>query len=450
MNCKFCNALNDEDAVYCINCGKKLDGKLVCPSCGMENDEDAQFCKECGKTLLKSTPKKSSFSKEKGINLGNFILKIVSVSMTAFIILFSFGACFSPFLTMFGKGVTMFDFIKALQEFKPKPAGTYGADFYLLGNQLPNIICLCGVCIALIGCFVAVVYGSVKAIQAGTKKQIPNLDNIGLLATCSLLIGMLFSGLSFMYSKTSIATLSGNYSLGYGGIVLAAVSLGLAWYFLNYIAHFVLDLIQGLSKKEILNKAFKFGEAILLCVILFNLGSSFLSFTRLEESWSGGQATYTMGMSVVSFFAELSSSIYTKTTGMDFIFSDSKVAGGYYFAMVIFIVFIIVLIAGVSLIGVRLKNSSKDNKASLGIAVPLVGMALVELILTIVATKIFAKPNGVFDFVLGIYSEEAKAHIGSSIIVFTVFAILLLALEITWMVMNKKIKDEKGKEDYAV
>ena len=448
MNCRYCNAENDEDAVFCINCGKKLDGKLNCPSCGAENEGDAKFCKECGQSLLKSAPKKDSVSKEKGLSIGNLVFKIVAVSMAAFVILFCFGSCFAPFLSCYGKGMNLFDFIKDLKSFKPKPSGTYGADFYMLGETLPNIICISGISLALVGCITALIWGSVKAILTGMKKQIPNLDHQGLLATCSLLMGMLFSGLIFMYSKTPANTLvSGSFTIKYGGIVLAAVSVGLAWYFLNYIGRFVLDFIKGLTKKEILNRAFKFGEAALLCVILFNLCSSFLSFTRIEESWSGAQTKYITGMSIGAFFTTLSESVYHETGDVNFIFSESGVAGGYYFALAILVVFIVVLVASVILIFIRMKNNSNKTKASLGTAIPLVVMAVAELVLTLVAISVFSKSNGVF-YLLQSQGSSIKKQVGGSIIVFMVFSFLVLALEIVWLVLSKIIKDDKESEAY--
>ena len=32
MECKKCSAVNPEEAVFCRNCGKRLDGKVSCPA----------------------------------------------------------------------------------------------------------------------------------------------------------------------------------------------------------------------------------------------------------------------------------------------------------------------------------------------------------------------------------------------------------------------------------
>ncbi|MCD8205399.1 MAG: zinc ribbon domain-containing protein [Clostridia bacterium] len=50
MECKFCGAENDEEATYCKDCGKRVDGKVVCPKCGVLT-ENATFCNFCGSPL---------------------------------------------------------------------------------------------------------------------------------------------------------------------------------------------------------------------------------------------------------------------------------------------------------------------------------------------------------------------------------------------------------------
>lgn len=47
MECKFCSTENSDNAVYCKNCGKRLDGKIVCPLCGKTTDAGA-YCEMCG------------------------------------------------------------------------------------------------------------------------------------------------------------------------------------------------------------------------------------------------------------------------------------------------------------------------------------------------------------------------------------------------------------------
>ena len=49
--CNNCHTENEEDAVFCKQCGKRLDGKVVCPDCGKLTPEDGCFCQNCGADL---------------------------------------------------------------------------------------------------------------------------------------------------------------------------------------------------------------------------------------------------------------------------------------------------------------------------------------------------------------------------------------------------------------
>lgn len=51
IKCLECNALNDENAKFCSNCGAKLEKVKVCPNCGKELDENAKFCSNCGEKI---------------------------------------------------------------------------------------------------------------------------------------------------------------------------------------------------------------------------------------------------------------------------------------------------------------------------------------------------------------------------------------------------------------
>ena len=51
MECKKCGAINPDEAVFCAQCGTRLDGKAPCPSCGKLNDETNAYCNFCGTRL---------------------------------------------------------------------------------------------------------------------------------------------------------------------------------------------------------------------------------------------------------------------------------------------------------------------------------------------------------------------------------------------------------------
>ena len=56
-DCPQCKTKNPEKAIFCVNCGCKLDTNLniKCPSCGTDNTAVAKFCVGCGEKLNQKT-----------------------------------------------------------------------------------------------------------------------------------------------------------------------------------------------------------------------------------------------------------------------------------------------------------------------------------------------------------------------------------------------------------
>ena len=52
MDCLQCQARNPGDAVFCENCGSRLE--FVCPNCAATNRVGARFCRKCGQRLLEA------------------------------------------------------------------------------------------------------------------------------------------------------------------------------------------------------------------------------------------------------------------------------------------------------------------------------------------------------------------------------------------------------------
>ena len=61
MKCKNCGAELQDGAVFCRECGTKVDKKKFCRECGSELAEGVKFCPNCGAKIdLKVTEKDDS------------------------------------------------------------------------------------------------------------------------------------------------------------------------------------------------------------------------------------------------------------------------------------------------------------------------------------------------------------------------------------------------------
>ncbi|MEJ2613327.1 MAG: zinc ribbon domain-containing protein [Ignavibacteriaceae bacterium] len=105
MKCKKCNAENNEDNKFCIECGAELNFEKspdtkFCPSCGFRNKKEAAFCSGCGNSFSQhktgSTGKKEVNRKKSGkrvkkqqkeLNFSNVIKEHKFISIAAVVIL---------------------------------------------------------------------------------------------------------------------------------------------------------------------------------------------------------------------------------------------------------------------------------------------------------------------------------------------------------------------------
>src|SRR5215469_1179758 len=54
MLCSGCHSENLPDAVFCVECGSRID--QPCQSCGTTNPPGSKFCRKCGKHLADKVP----------------------------------------------------------------------------------------------------------------------------------------------------------------------------------------------------------------------------------------------------------------------------------------------------------------------------------------------------------------------------------------------------------
>ncbi len=78
MKCPKCGFDNPDIASYCINCGARVDGKILCPKCGKPISPDEVECPHCGKKIPHETNEKEN-NKEISQHTKNIFSKIFLV-----------------------------------------------------------------------------------------------------------------------------------------------------------------------------------------------------------------------------------------------------------------------------------------------------------------------------------------------------------------------------------
>lgn len=96
IKCPKCEFENLENATFCIKCGSRLDGKIVCPKCGEYIPSEASYCPHCGKEIPHesiSKVKKQTVSSSKKAGIAKIFNKIsafvcIGFFATALLVLF--------------------------------------------------------------------------------------------------------------------------------------------------------------------------------------------------------------------------------------------------------------------------------------------------------------------------------------------------------------------------
>jgi len=73
MKCTNCNAIVDDESVFCSNCGTAIVTEISCKNCQTINSSDSKFCKNCG-ALLTAAEQESPQSSQMEDNQGDKII----------------------------------------------------------------------------------------------------------------------------------------------------------------------------------------------------------------------------------------------------------------------------------------------------------------------------------------------------------------------------------------
>lgn len=214
--CPNCGNLNPQGVKYCGYCGNRIDGKEECPSCHKEIDKNLLFCPTCGFEVKKQKKDNNGYKKDnKGIkneSLYNLISKIVYIVLASICCI----AVLCPILEVSSdllntsETLSIYDFLSPeyFNEFKTIDATRLEmvAPGLIINHLLSGIIAYVGFILTLVFGILAIVK---NAISIAKKEQKPN-SKFYIIALCSYLV--LVFGLCFL--------MSGLYNISIGsGIV---------------------------------------------------------------------------------------------------------------------------------------------------------------------------------------------------------------------------------------
>ena len=97
MICPKCNFENPDEATYCINCGSRVDGKILCPKCKEPISPDVDICPHCRHKIPHQSVEETPVRRrgEKPIRIFTRLFAIFAIGLFAFAMIFSFGRYYS-------------------------------------------------------------------------------------------------------------------------------------------------------------------------------------------------------------------------------------------------------------------------------------------------------------------------------------------------------------------
>lgn len=459
MICKKCNSENADGAVYCANCGKRLDGKKPCPACGQFNDEGNTFCNFCGARLdgknvcescgavyegnfcskcggHKTAPVACTAS-SKGRETAAKVFRIIHPCLifTAILVLLAFSFCIGLKTTVEVAGRTeelgsqsvfyyLFDCWKEIKamlveleaqtKLYPEAYFAYYGPFVLIAAAMGANIIVC------------IVYGILSAVKfAGNigKKDIALTKYLlpPVLSTfAALLVSKMFGSIDADAAGIGAAI---RFSMN-GAAVAEIITVSV----LCVAAIVFACLLDGRQILARLKKIVPFGiSVVLITVAACTLGATFLSMT---ETTNGQAATVKMGFAVAFMTFLVASGITGEPTAeMKTLTAVSFAEYFVYIALIVVIVFMLYFALKVILF------DSKNGGDTLIFGVFSVVAAAAFLILAVIMKATLLKEASGSE--IQAMTNSFSAAVGAGPIVSLIFSVMALTAAFVGMSLSK-------------
>lgn len=450
MICKNCGTENPDESLFCIHCGKRLDGNKVCPSCGATCPEEALFCNSCGRKIVKdengeepvaaesqpqSVPaapkeKKDTFEKVKSaFDLSGGICLMVAV-LFAFVFVFCMGitatastkSSMSSVAASASETKMMWEYfcnayveLGETLELMPSYSGYYEAANYI-PIVLSTVVCA-GTLLSVLICTI------IAAIKYGRHFKNPQI-NYAKPAIAAVLSFILGATAFLMINSTSMSFSSSiKVSITYSDATLAGIILGAIFLWLYCASRVVMLGKELVTKKAIVNFVCTIVGILFVSLTAAFAASPAISFKEVGSSSNSVGLSFCNSNMLISYLYPNPDGLNTETlTNFITTYVTSALAQGVQIALLVLA--FILLIKRVSGVG-------NNAKSCLGLSIAMIVLAVVYLALTCVAIHFATELIG---------DDEVKIAIAAGPIVALIASAFALADAITHEVLLGKTK----------
>lgn len=415
MVCDKCGRELDDKAQFCIYCGAQLNKNKFCLVCGEKNKEDALFCQKCGMSF-DSKEEKEDISAP--VTKYNKIIHIVLFCFAVILLFMNFGVCFTNFLSIkaphtldYGSSISK-SFSDAVQIVGNNSTRITGA---VLNASYVTIILI----VTIIGTFITLIVGLCLAFFRKSEfNKKPLMKKQVSVSLAFLLCGLIMMGL--FRSRQQIQVDFSKDKIMYGGFVITSVVLSFIYLYLTSIHHLIRQIFGKKEKIEIIKTLFNLVITAVFIVLMFSASGSLITWTVLGDTWKAKRVMYAGGLMV-----ELQDlPIYSAQSSVELKKLDSLIGFMFLFSLAVIIVMVVFFTRRFN------QLDKKRYKISLVSGITAVSLGLIYLIIGIICTKNYRDAFHI--------SASDKISLGAGPIIFIIFAVLLLALEIIAKKLIKK------------